>query len=406
MRALSELAKSRGNTVSGSDMNGEGHRAENVDGADLVVYTNAVPEDNCELVRARELNIPTIERAEYLGEISRTFATTVAVAGCHGKSTATAMLGKVMGVHSPTVHVGAVGASRVGKSKYFITEACEYKSSFLKLTPDVGVILNIGFDHPDYYRDETEVKEAYRAFAKRCKTVIVNGDDNACSGLFDKALTFGLSEGCSYRAEDVAANDGTRSFIYSHNGRKIKTTLSVVGTHNVYNALAALAAADILGMPMLQAVQGVSNFKGITRRFERKGIAYGKTVFCDYAHHPDEIKATIASAKELFPTVAVVFQPHTYSRTAAMMDEFVDALDKADTVVLAPIFAAREKNADGVSSHTICRHLVERKQNSYCFDTFTEIIEFCKMLEEKAIIFMGAGDIDIACDRFVESYMV
>lgn len=402
MRALADLAKSRGHKVSGSDMRGEGHCARNVDGAELVVYTNAVPPDNCELQRARELGIPAIERAEYLANVAKKFGTAVAVAGCHGKSTATAMLGEALRAYSPTVHVGAKGASRIGGGRFFITEACEYKRSFLKLNPDIGVVLNVGYDHPDCYGDREQVEDAFKAFANQCKTLIVNGDDPLCAALSDRAATFGLSKNCAYRAENVS-DGGARSFTYAHDGRRIKVNLSVVGMHNVYNALAALAAADKAGVPLFQAVQGISHFTGIPRRFERKGIACGKTVFCDYAHHPDEIKATIAAARELFPSVAIVFQPHTYSRTAALEDEFVDALNGADTVVFAPIFAAREKNICGASSHSLCRKLVERKQKTFCFDTFAEIISFCKTINEKALVFMGAGDIDVACDRFMKT---
>lgn len=402
MRALAELAKSRGHDVTGSDAAAEGHRPENVDGAHLVVYTNAVPQDNCELVRARALNIPIIERAEYLGEIAKTYGTTIAVSGCHGKSTTTAMIGAALVSYSPTVHVGVSGASKVGGTKFFVTEACEYRESFLKLRPDIGVILNVGFDHPDYYSDFGEVAKAYRAFAANCKRVLVNGDDERCAS-FKNAVTFGFSPTCDYRAENVSDERGMRSFTYVHGGRSIRVHLSVVGTHNVYNALAALAACDMAGISVPEAVFALSSFTGIPRRFERRGIAYGKTVLCDYAHHPDEIKATIAAARELFPSVAVVFQPHTYSRTTRLLDGFVDALGHADTVVIAPIFAARE-NPDGTSSHTLCRRLVERKEKAYCFDTFAEIVEFCKTLDEKAVIFMGAGDIDVACDRFVGSY--
>ncbi len=402
MRALAELAESRGHTVTGSDAAADGHRAENVDGADLVVYTNAVKSDNCELVRARALNIPTIERAEYLGEISRTYDTVIAVSGCHGKSTAAAMLGAAFGSKSPTVHVGVDGASRVGGGKYFITEACEYRSSFLKLSPDVGIVLNVGYDHPDYYGGMDDVIRAYGEFCGKCKTVLVNGDDPLCMKLCGNPVTFGLSPSCTYRASSVAANGGARSFVYGAHGKTARIDLSIVGAHNVYNALAALAAADVCGIPTAEAARAMSKFTGLSRRFERKGIAYGKTVICDYAHHPAEIAATINTAREIFPSVAVVFQPHTYSRTAALLDDFVTALEAADTVVLAPIFAAREKNDCGISSHTLCRRIVEKKQNAYCFDTFSEIIEFSKMLDEKAIIFMGAGDICVACDKFMK----
>ncbi|MCH5164857.1 MAG: UDP-N-acetylmuramate--L-alanine ligase [Clostridiales bacterium] len=400
MRALADFAASRGNTVSGSDSLLCGHDPKNVEGCDLVVYTNAVKKDNCELVRAKELGIPTIERAEYLGELSKTYGKVVAVAGCHGKSTTTAMLGSCFSGRNATVHVGVANGSRVGGDKFFITEACEYRASFLHLSPDVGVVLNVQYDHPDYYKDYDSLKRAYRSFCDNCKTVIVNGDDEECTVLTDKAITFGVGKNCDYRAVDIRSENGCRSFTLV--GKKhARVRLSVVGEHNVYNALATIAAASECGMSLTECLPALNKFRGIPRRFERKGIAFGKTVFTDYAHHPTEIAATISSAKEIFPSVAVVFQPHTYTRTESLMDGFADALSQADTVVLAPIFSAREAQTEGVSSHTLCRKIVEKKDKAYCFDTFTEIIEYCKALNEKAVIFMGAGDINKAADLLV-----
>lgn len=401
MRALAEFVAARGHTVTGSDRDDGGHDPNNVDGCDLVVYTNAVPQDNCELSRARLLGIPTVERAEYLGELSRAYKKSIAVAGCHGKSTTTAMLGAVFG-NRATVHVGVAGGSRLGSDEFFITEACEYRESFLRLTPDLGVVLNVQFDHPDYYRDESALVKAYAAFCARCKTVMVNGDDPICKTLCDKPVTFGLNKENAYRAENIKTDGGLRTFDFVGNGKRMRISLPVVGEHNVYNALAALAAADLCGLKPTDAATGLKSFGGIPRRFERKGVAFGKTVIVDYAHHPTEIQATIACARELFPSVAVVFQPHTYSRTESLMDGFVSALAAADTVVLAPVFSARE-NVGAVSSHTLCRKIVERNERAYCFDTFSEIVDYCKSLKEKSVIFMGAGDIDKAADRFLQA---
>lgn len=401
MRALAEFVAARGHTVTGSDRDDGGHDARNVDGCDLVVYTNAVPQDNCELARARALGIPTVERAEYLGELSRAYRNVVAIAGCHGKSTATAMLGAIFGSRA-TVHVGVAGASRLGSDEFFITEACEYRESFLRLTPDVGVVLNVQFDHPDYYRDEAALIKAYKAFCAQCKTVIVNGDDPVCKTLCKAPVTFGLNAENAYCAEKVSTDGGVRTFEFTHGNRRARISLPVVGAHNVYNALAALTVADVCGLSVSEATAGLARFGGIPRRFERKGVAFGKTVIVDYAHHPTEIKATIDCAHELFPSVAVVFQPHTYSRTESLMDGFVAELSAADTVVLAPVFSARER-AGAVTSHTLCRKIVERNERAYCFDTFPEIVGFCKTLKEKAVIFMGAGDIDKAAESFMRA---
>lgn len=401
MRALSELASSKGHTVTGSDSALNGHDPHNVDGCDLVVYTNAVPPDNCELMRAKETGVPIVERATYLGELSKTYDTVVAVAGCHGKSTTAAMLGAVFGGRNPTVHVGVDGGSRVGSNKYFITEACEYRASFLRLAPTVGVVLNIQYDHPDYYRDDAVLFAAYSDFCKKCKTVIVNGDDPPCKNI-SGAITFGLSAGCDYRAKDIRAENGCRSFTLA-GVKSARVRLSVAGEHNIYNALAAIAAADRCGMSLTESLPRLSEYCGIPRRFERIGIAFSKTVFVDYAHHPTEIVSTIKTAREIFPSVAVVFQPHTYSRTQSLMDGFASALALADTVALAPVFSAREKPIDGVTSHALCRELVKKNERAYCFDTFAEILAFCKTLKEKAVIFMGAGDINKAADAFIKA---
>ena len=397
MRALSLLAISRGHTVTGSDRTLIGHDEKNIDGADLVVYTNAVGEDNCEVCAARKRGIPTVERAAYLGEVSRLYDKTIAVSGCHGKSTTAAMLGVALSDLRPTVHVGVSGSSHIGGQKYFITEACEYRKSFLHLSPSLGIILNVGFDHPDCYKSLDELKEAYRQFAANCKTVLVNGDeDNGING-----VTFGFAEGNVYRAVDVKADSGKRSFtvLYKHKPL-VNVKLNVVGSHNVFNALATIAAAHILGFNVSRAAQAMSSFGGLPRRFERKGITLGKTVISDYAHHPDEIRASIAVAKEIFPSVAVVFQPHTYSRTKALAREFADALSTADEVILTPIFAARESDDLGVSSKTIADCIIGTNCTCCSVD---EAIEKCKSISEKAVIFMGAGDIDGAADRFLSS---
>lgn len=402
MHALAVVAASRGHTVTGSDRDLNGHDPKNVEGCDLVVYTDAVPQDNCELVRAREKGIPIIERAKYLGELGSSYDNVIAVAGCHGKSTTSAMLGAVFSSRNPTVHVGVADGSKIGSTKYFITEACEYKANFLHLSPDVGIVLNVGFDHPDFYHDMNDMVSAYSAFCGRCKKVIVNGDDCRARELCDNAVTFGLGEHNDYRATDIKNENGYRSFTLI--GKKqARVRLSVAGEHNVYNALACIAAADVCGLTLSEILPNLAKFGGVKRRFERKGIAFGKTVFTDYAHHPDEIAATIKTAKEIFPSVAVVFQPHTYSRTQSLMNEFALSLSQADTVVLAPIFSARENPIDGVTSHALCRKIVSVKERAYCFDTFCEILEYARTITDKAIIFMGAGNINTLADAFINS---
>ena len=387
MNALAAAVASRGHAVTGSDANISGHDANAVDGADLVVYTNAIPQDNCELMRARELGIPIIERASYLGELSKTYENVTAVAGCHGKSTTTAMLGAVYRPRRATVHVGVAGGSVTGCDKYFITEACEYRASFLHLNPDMGVILNIQYDHPDFYKTTDALYDAYRKFGNKCKKLVVNGDDAKCRELFGGAVTFGLNENCDYFARDIKSDGGCRSFTLDGK-RHASVKLAIAGQHNVYNALATIAAASENGLTLTEILPKLQSFRGIARRFELVGLAHGKTVFTDYAHHPDEIAATIKTAREIYPSVAVVFQPHTYTRTRSLFDEFAAALSQADTVILAPIFSAREKPIQGVTSHALCRKILPLNEKAYCFDTFTEILDCAKSLREKAIIFI------------------
>lgn len=400
MQALADFARARGNTVTGSDVELFGHDAENVKGCDLVVYTSAVPADNVELVAAKKRGIPTVERAEFLGRISRTFGNVIAVAGCHGKSTATAMLGKIF--DDATLHVGVAKASRTGSRRLLITEACEYRESFLHLSPDLSIILNIKYDHPDFYRDLDSLARAYRRFAARSDTVLVNGDDELCARLGAR-FTFGTGKSCMFRAEDIADSADGCAFTFCTDKIKKRVELSVSGEHNAMNALAALSAAKIAGADLDESIEKLKDFTGLPRRFQKLGCAFGKDVYTDYAHHPDEINATLKTARALYGSIAVVFQPHTYSRTASLEDRFADALAAADAVVFAPVFAARETPIFGVSSHSVCRKLVDMGKDAYCFDTFGEINEYCEKLPQDAIIFMGAGNIDLAAKQFVEN---
>lgn len=395
-----DLTKSLGFYVSGSDRELSGHAPENIKNADLVVYTNAVKNDNCELKAARERGIKTVERAQYLADISAHYGKCVAIAGCHGKSTTTAMTGAALFSLDPTVHVGAAGASKIGSKSVFVTEACEYNRSFLKLSPSVGVVLNAAYDHPDCYKTEDELRESYAQFIGKANKALVNGDDEFLFG-FD-CKKFGLKSNNYYRAENVAKNNGLRAFDFFA-GDKIlaRVELSVCGDHNVYNALAAMSVAHTLGIPADVAAAGIKNFRGISRRFEYLGDAHGKNVYTDYAHHPDEIAATISAAKELYRSVTVAFQPHTYSRTAALFKEEAAALSNADTVIVAPIFAAREKPTDGVSSELLLGELISRGTSATLSRSLEETAELCEKTDDEAVIFMGAGDINKAAETFI-----
>lgn len=409
MRSLMELERAAMNEVTGSDMNLCGHKAENVHGAQLVVYTCAVGEDNVELQEARRLNIPTIERAELLGQLSATFGNVTAIAGAHGKTTATAMTAAAMSSLFPTVHIGGdlnpLPESRcdrlVQRKEHFITEACEYRRAFTKLKPRVGAVLNVDLDHTDYYRDLDDVISAYDEFAKKCEILLVNSDDRASMYLNNggKKYTFGLNALAYFKGENLRCESGNSySFDLKIGGaRACRVHSCQPGFHNVYNALCAVSAAILNGVAPMRAARSLKEYRGVKRRFERVGLLCGASVISDYAHHPKEIRATLANAKKCAKgKVFAVFQPHTYSRTQSLQNEFARALKEADDVVLMPIFPARERPIAGVTSHNIVLRLMKDGKKAAYIDTFCDVLKYlkCRVTDKDMVIFLGAGDID------------
>ena len=403
MARLADFCRRSGASVSGSDKTLSGHSADNVRGADLVVYTGAVGADNPERAEAARLHIPTLSRAELLGRIAAEFPCSVGVAGCHGKTTTTALIGHALTPPAPEVHVGGDCAFPAG-SGIFVTEACEYQRSFLQLKPSIAVVLNVALDHTDCYRDIDDAYAAFYAFAASAGKRIVNGDDRYCRMLPD-AVTFGLNERCTYRAADVRTRGGL-SFDLLVRGRYVLTArLPLVGRHNVYNALAAFAVADTLGVPPARALLGMCAFHGVGRRFERVGTACGAAVYTDYAHHPDEIAATIAAAREQTDgRLIAVFEPHTYTRTQAFLSGFVDVLAAADEVALAPVYAAREEPIPGVCSSAIGLGLQRRGCRAAVFDTYCALNDYVRSIARPndLILYLGAGSIDTAAQNLCE----
>ena len=387
MSSLAFACKRAGYEVAGSDrtesdmtkklVNGKisvniGHDAKNVEGYDAVVYTGAISEDNPEMKAAREKGLPVIYRADLLGWLMQKFKYRIGVAGMHGKSTATSMLSHVFisAGRDPTVMSGAEtkemgGAYRTGKSKNdFVFEACEYKDSFLDMFPSVAVILNIDVDHTDYFSGIEQIKDSFAKFAAipfetgaEEPMLVANGDDEMTLDIAAKSprdVTFGIDNpDCDYLARKISEKRGHYSFEIVKDGEPEGTiSLRVPGYHNIYNALAAFAAADVCGIPCDKICGALSDFEGTLRRFEYKGSCDGAAVYIDYAHHPREIDAVIATAKEIAGDgkVIALFEPHTYSRTAEHFDAFAKSLSKADNVILLDIYAAREVNTYGVSS--------------------------------------------------------
>ena len=432
MNSLAELLMSQGVPVTGSDraqsaitdrLEGLGakityaHLAENVEGAALVIRTAAVHDDNPEVMRAQELNIPVIERAQAWGQLMVDYETVICLAGTHGKTTTTSMMTLIamQAALDPTVMVGsnlpAIGGTlRIGGKGTFVAESCEYCNSFLSFAPTIAVILNVEADHLDFFKDLDDVIHSFHDFCTLVPEnglLVVNADDPAAlrsvEGVARPVVSFGLSEQADVRAVHIAVQNGYYAFdvvagesCYGH------IELSVPGKHNLMNALACCAVARFLGIPGEVTAAGLHAFTGSSRRFQRLGkTAAGALVVDDYAHHPSEMVATLRTAREMnFDRIICAFQPHTYTRTKALFDDFADALKLCDLAVLAPIYAAREQNTVGISS----ADLAAQVPGARCLDTFAEIAAF---LEKEAtagdlVITMGAGDIFRVGEQLVQ----
>ena len=399
-----------------------GQRASNIsDQVELVVYTAAVHPDNPEYACAVQKGLPMLTRAELLGQIMRNYETPIAISGTHGKTTTTSMVSHILleGNCDPTISVGGIlpaigGNIRVGESETFVTEACEYTNSFLKFNPSLEIILNIEEDHLDFFKDINDIRHSFRKFAEKLDEkgiLIINGEINNVTeiteGLPCHIITYGLKPACDYTAENIAFDEFAKgSFDLIAYGKKIDhIQLNVAGIHNVSNALAAIASARELHIPMDIIKKGLMAFEGTDRRFEYKGQFNGVTVIDDYAHHPTEIKATLTAAQK-YPhrQIWCVFQPHTYTRTKAFFHEFADALSLADKIVLADIYAARETDPGDIHSRDIQKLLLEKGKEAYYFPSFEEIEKFLreKCINGDLLITMGAGDVVLVGEALIK----
>ncbi|MBE5823048.1 MAG: UDP-N-acetylmuramate--L-alanine ligase [Butyrivibrio sp.] len=395
-----------------------GQRAENITSADkidVVVFTAAVHPDNPEFAAAKEAGIPMLTRAELLGQIMKQYDLPVAISGTHGKTTTTSMVSKILleADTDPTLSIGGVfkdigGNIRVGKSQYFVTEACEYTNSFLSFFPKISVISNIDADHLDFFKDLDDIRHSFRKFAELLPadgTLVISGDinnvDEITHDLPCTIVTYGSSDRFDYYPTDIVYDDHGNPSFTAHlpMGKELKIKLAVPGIHNVYNALAAIAVSTVLNIEDEHITTGLSLFGGTSRRFEYKGEISGVTIIDDYAHHPTEIRATLTAAQN-YPHEKIwcVFQPHTYTRTKALLDEFAQALSIADHVVLADIYAAREKDDLGISSRTLADKIVSLGHECNYFPTTTNFNEIEKFLLQNCtkgdlLITMGAGDV-------------
>lgn len=425
MRPLGLVLKGMGMEVTGSDMSASlstkeledhgipvaiGHRAENIQGAECIIRTAAAHNDNPEIAAARAEGIPVFERAQAWGEIMKSYKNAVCISGTHGKTTTTSMMTHILmeanldptvmiGGYLPLLHAG----HRVGHGDTIVLESCEYCDSFLNFFPTLAVVLNVEEDHLDYFKDLRDIEKSFHEFASLATFgVIANGDDphtvEAMTGI--DYISFGLGEQNRIHAANMAPD--WRHFDVICDGEfYCHLDMCVLGRHNAVNALAAAAAAWVMGIPGEAVSHGIEKFHGAGRRMEYKGKFNGADVYDDYAHHPDEVAATLEAVRSLpYKRVVLAFQPHTYSRTKALFGDFVRELRKADQLVLAEIYAARESNTIGISS----QDLAEQIPGSVYCETLPDVTAYLKesVREGDIVITMGAGDIFRAGEALLE----
>ena len=428
MSGLAEILLKENFTISGSDFKPSEltehlislgatvfypQKAENViEGIDVVVYTAAIHEDNPELLEVRRQGLPTLTRAELLGQLMKNYQTPIAISGTHGKTTTTSMMSHVLlaAEKDPTISVGGIlkaigGNIRVGNSDIFVTEACEYTNSFLDFFPKISVVLNVEEDHMDFFKDIDDIRSSFHRFAALLPqdgVLVINKNiekmEAITDGLSCKVITYSEVQDADYSASDITFDEwGNASFDlikFGELARRIK--LSVAGNHNVSNALSVIAVADQMNIDLETIQEGILSFAGTDRRFQYKGKVNGFTIIDDYAHHPTEIRATLTSVRN-YPhrEVWCIFQPHTYTRTKAFFHEFAEALSLADHIILADIYAARETDTLGISSEALAEELKRLGADAYYLSSFDEIKNFAlkKCIHGDVLITMGAGDV-------------
>lgn len=416
MRPLGLVLQGMGLIVSGSDMNSSvstdeliakgirveiGHKAENIGNAECIIRTAAVHNDNPEIADARARGIPVFERAQAWGVIMRAYKNAVCISGTHGKTTTTSMVAHILmaAQMDPTVMIGGYlpllqAGHRVGKGDTILLESCEYCDSFLNFFPTLAVVLNVEADHLDYFKDLADVQKSFRAFAKLSTDgILANGDDaNTMEALRElDFVSFGFTSG--NRVQAVNISEDFREFDVICDGQKYcHLHLPVYGRHNAANALAAAATAWMMGISGDAVETGLASFRGAGRRMEYKGQFNGADVYDDYAHHPGELAVTINAVQTMgYKRIILAFQPHTYTRTKALFDDFVEQLKRPDVVVLAEIYAARERNTVGISS----RDLLDQLPGGYYCATLPQVTEKLRQLAAPGdlILTVGAGDI-------------
>ena len=390
-----------------------GHDLKDIASSDVVIYTAAIKQDDPEILEAKRLNIPTIERADFLGELTRCFKDTICISGTHGKTTTTSMISLCFleALQDPSIQVGAVlkqldGNYRVGNSEHFIIEACEYVESFLKFSPKAEIILNIDNDHLDYFKTFENIKNAFIKYVKLLPNdgiLVINADDSNCLDLAQytncNIIKYGIdNKDSNFYADNISFdNNGFPNFDVLKNGEFFcKISLSVPGKHNILNSLACICLCDYYGIDKQYIQIALHNFTGADRRFEFKGKVNGASIYDDYGHHPTEVKAVAKAMKEKkYNQSWVVFQPHTYSRTKNLLDDFANALTNFDNIIVLDIYAAREANTYNISSQDLVNRIKELGKDAKYIPDFNNCVSYLKqnIKENDIVMTLGAGTV-------------
>ncbi len=427
MSGLAEILLSRGFTVTGSDNTDShivrhlrdhgarifiGHSPSNILDAKLVIYTDAIPENNVELVAARSSGVEVVDRATFLGAMMRNFKHSVAVSGTHGKTTTTSMIATIINYPEidPTILLGGEldsigGNAKLGSNNYLLTEACEYKANILKYYPSIAIVLNMDEDHLDYFKSIAHIADTFKGYIDNVGTdgiVIGNADDFEVSKLIkntdSKVISFGVHGEADFKAENISYDSaGHPEFdliAYGENWGRV--SLKVMGLHNVYNALAAITAASCLPIERNDILMRISNYGGVHRRLETKGYLGGIRIIDDYAHHPTEIRASLeALRKSTGEKIYCIFQPHTFTRTRILLDSFSEAFKDADKIIIADIYAARELDNGEVHSKDLVERIRSKGSDAIYLGSFSEIEDYVlgEVSESDVIVTMGAGNV-------------
>lgn len=428
MSGLAEILLKEGYTVSGSDMSPSSiidrlknqgakiytsHQNENIAGADLVIYTDAISNDNPELLEARKRNIRTLDRGTFLGKLMKNYDKSIAVSGTHGKTSTTSMLATILddSYLDPTILLGGQldkigGNVKIGSKDLVLTEACEYKGNILKYRPTMAIILNIEEDHLDYFKNMDHIVDTFKDYANNLDEngyLIINIDDVNANKVIENTksniITFGIDNIGDYTAENITFTDeGYPKFMLNIKDEgQFPITLNIMGIHNVYNVLASIAAAHTYNMPIELIIDSIEDYKGTHRRLETKGYVEGVKIIDDYAHHPTEIEATLSALRESTSNnLWCVFQPHTYSRTKLLLESFSESFYKADKVIIADIYASREKDTGIIHSIDLVKLLEEKGIAAVYLESFEEIKNYIlsNIKDGDIVVTMGAGNIN------------